>query len=93
MPEWIYSVIAVVAVTGIVMVFVNKRKSEEWEGELFKKKLNPGDMDTSETYSLVFKTSEGKKKRYQVTNKVFGDWNEGDKAKKVKGSFMPERVE
>ena len=92
MPEWIYSVIAVVAVTVIIIFFVNKRKNDEWNGELFKKKFTQGDMETSETYSLIFKTSEGKKKRYQVTNKVFNEWDEGDKAKKLKGSFMPEKV-
>jgi len=92
MPEWIYSVIAIIIVTGIIMFFVKKTKNDEWEGELFKKRFNSGDMETSESFTLVFKTIEGKKKRIQVNRKVYENWNEGDKAKKVKGEFHPQKV-
>lgn len=93
MPEWVYSVIAVVVVTAIVMFFVNKRKNDEWEGELIKKRSNPGDMETQPTYTLVFKIDEGKKKRQQVSLAVYDDWEIGDRAKKEKGEFNPKRVE
>ena len=92
MPEWIWSVIAVIVVTGIVMFFVKKTKDDEWEGELFKKRYSPGDMETSESFSLVFKTNEGKKKRSQVSKQVYESWEQGDKAKKVKGEFHPQKV-
>ena len=92
MPEWVYSVVAVIVVTGIIMFFVKKRKDDEWEGELFKKRYTPGDMDSSESFKLIFKTTEGKKKRVQVKKRVYEEWNEGDKAKKVKGAFTPEKV-
>lgn len=93
MPEWILSVLALVVVTGLIMFFVKKRKDDEWEGELFKKRFVRGDMDTSDSFSLIFKTTEGKKKRYQVNSRrKFEEWDEGDKAKKTKGAFFPERV-
>ena len=92
MPEWVYSVIAVVVVTLIVIFFVQKRRNEEWEGVLHKKRFVSGDEDSSNSYSLVFKTDDGKKKRYQVSMVVFNEWNEGDRARKVKGEFFPSRV-
>jgi len=93
MPEWILSVLAIAGVTGIIIFFIIKKKNDEWEGELFKKRYMPGGMDTSETFTLIFKTTEGKKKRYQVNSrKKYEEWNEGDKAKKIKGSFFPEKV-
>ena len=93
MPEWILSVLALVVVTGLIIFFVVKRKNDEWEGELFKKRFVRGDMDTSDSFSLIFKTTEGKKKRYQVNSRrKFEEWDEGDKAKKVKGAFTPEKV-
>jgi hypothetical protein len=49
-------------------------------------------METSESYRFVFKTTEGKKKRKQVNRKVYESWDEGDKAKKVKGEHFPQRV-
>ena len=92
MPEWIYSVFALVVITGVIVFFVIKNKNDEWEGELFKKRYTPGDMDSSESFKLIFKTTEGKKKRVQVKKRVYEEWNEGDKAKKVKGAFTPEKV-
>jgi hypothetical protein len=93
MPEWVYSVIAFVVVTVVIMFFVSKRKKSSWQGVLHKKRFNPGDMESSPSYSLVFKTEDGKKKRFQVTQHVFNEWTEGDMAEKVAGEFQPRRVE
>ena len=93
MPEWVYSVVAVVVVTLVIVFFTSQRKKSAWTGILHKKRYNPGDMETSESYSLVFKTDDGKKKRFQVNRVVFDTWNEGDKAEKVAGEYMPKRVE
>jgi len=93
MPEWIYSVIAFIVVTAIIIFFVKKRKDEEWEGELIKKRYTSGDMDTSESYRFVFKTTEGKKKRMSVKKAMYESWDQGDKAKKIKGEFFPQKVE
>jgi hypothetical protein len=93
MPEYVYSIIAVVVVTGIMIWWVSKKKGEEWEGELFKKRHVPGDMDTTDSYKLIFKTTEGKKKRFSASNsKMFDEWEVGDKAKKVKGEFFPTKM-
>lgn len=93
MPEWIYSVIAFVVVTAIIIFFVQKRKKSAWVGVLHKKRYSAGDIESPDTYTLVFKTDEGKKKRYNVSNKVFEQWDEGDSAEKISGEFMPRRVE
>jgi len=92
MPEWIYSLIAVIAVTVLVSLFVSKRKGEEWKGELVKKKHTSGDADTTETFTLVFKKEDGKKRRFTVRREVFDSWTEGDKAEKLKGDFTPKRI-
>lgn len=92
MPEWVYSVVAVAFLTGIIIFFVQKRKNDEWSGILLKKKHTPGDMETNETWKLVFKTDEGKKKRYQVNLKVWDDWKEGAKSKKEKGEYLPKKA-
>jgi hypothetical protein len=92
MPEWIYSVIAVIIITVLVSLFVHKRKGEEWKGELVKKKYNSGDEDTTETFTLVFKREDGKKRRFQVHRQIFDSWVEGDKAEKVKGEFSPKKI-
>lgn len=91
--DWLYSLIAFVVVTAIIIFFVNKMKNDEWEGELFKKRHNPGDMETNESFSLVFKTNEGKKKRFQTKRQIFDTWDVGDSAKKVKGTYFPMKKE
>jgi hypothetical protein len=93
MPDWIASVIFGVAVMGVFVFFVIKKKNDEWEGELFKKRYSPGDMETSESYTLVFKTKEGKKKRFNVNAIEYKKWDEGDKAKKEKGKYQPTKID
>ncbi len=92
MEDWMYSLIAFIVVTAIITLFVQKRKKSTWSGYLFKKKFTSGDMDTTDTYTLIFKTEDGKKKRYHVSNIVFDNWEEGDKAEKRSGDFMPVKV-
>ena len=92
MPEWVYSVIAFVVVTLVILFFVQKRKKSSWVGVLHKKKYSAGDMETSESYALVFKTDDGKKKRFQVNRVVYDTWEEGDRAEKVASEYMPKKV-
>jgi hypothetical protein len=93
MPEWVFSVIGFVVATAIVTFFVQRMRTSEWKGELIKKRHNPGDMDTTESFSFVFRTDDGKKKRFQTKRVVFDTWNVGDRAEKVKGEYFPRRVE
>jgi hypothetical protein len=84
-------VTAIIFVAGILIYFRVKKKNDQWSGVLLKKNHYPGDMETNESWKLVFKTDDGKKKRYQVKKQVFEQWNEGDKAVKKQGSYMPEK--
>lgn len=92
MPEYVYSIVLVLAIVGIMVWWVAKKKSEEWEGILIKKKHIRGDMETSDTYTLIFKTDDGKKKRFSNSNsKMFDEWVEGERAIKKKGEFFPSK--
>jgi hypothetical protein len=93
MPEYVYSIILVVIIVVVMMWWVSKKKSEVWKGELIKKSWNPGDMDNSPSYTLIFKTEEGKKKKFHTPDQRYYDtWEIGDRAEKVKGDFFPKKV-
>lgn len=68
-------------------------KGDEWEGEVIDKLHNSKEDDgkISEYYSIVFKTSKGKRKI--AVNKVdYPSWKVGDKARKIKGKFGVEKI-
>jgi len=93
MPEYVYSIILVVLIVAIMVWWVAKKKKEVWKGELIKKSWNPGDMDNTPSYTMIFKTEEGKKKRFNTPDQRYYDqWEVGDRAEKVKGDFFPKKV-
>lgn len=93
MPEYVYSIILVVIIVVVMTVWVSKKKNEEWEGVLVKKKYDAGDEDSSGTFRYEFKTNEGKKKSFTSPDqKYFDSWNEGDRAIKKKGEFFPQKA-
>ena len=60
---------------------------------MIKKNFNRGDEDTSASYFLVFRTDDGKKKRFSTPSvKYWDEWEVGDRAKKVKGEFFPSKI-
>ena len=91
--ELILTIVFFLAVTGFFTYISAKKKKESWEGVLIRKRKHYDDESLQTTYKLIFKTLEGKKKRYQVrTEKAFNQWQEGDKAKKVSGEFFPQKI-
>ncbi len=93
MPEYVYSIILVLAIVGIMVWWVAKKRGEEWKGEVIKKRYSPGDYENSPSYTVVFKTDEGKKKRFTTADsKYYDSWNEGDRAEKKKGEFFPSKM-
>ena len=75
------------------MLWSKKRKDDEWKGELIKKRYNMGDEDSTPSYVLVFKTDEGKKKRFNTpSEKFWNEWEVGDRAEKRKGEFFPTKM-
>lgn len=94
MPEYVYSIILVLVIVGIMVWWVGKKKKEEWEGEVIKKKYSPGDYESSASYTIIFKTDKGKKKRFTTADsKYYDQWNEGDRAEKKKGEFFPSKIQ
>lgn len=94
MSEYIYSIILVVIIIVVVLISTKKKKQETWKGTLEKKKENYADEDSTQTYSLIFKTEDGKKKRVNVTSRdIFESWSVGDKAEKKQGEYYPMKVQ
>jgi hypothetical protein len=70
-----------------------RKKDDEWKGELVKKRFNRGDEESRPSYILIFKTDEGKKKRFSTPSEEYWhEWEVGDRAEKVKGEFFPSKV-
>lgn len=93
MPEYIYSIILVVIIVIIAMFTAKRRKEDTWSGVLEKKKQNYSDENSIDTYTLIFKTEEGKKKKATINNRVeYDSWAVGDKAEKKKGEYFPNKV-
>ena len=94
MPEYVYSIVLIVAMIIFFTWWTIKKRNDVWKGELLKKNYTPGDYESSPNYYLVFKTDEGKKKRFNTPDeKYWSTWNEGDRAEKKKGQFFPSKVE
>jgi uncharacterized protein YxeA len=93
MPEYIYSIILVVIIIVIGIYTAKKRRDDQWSGVLEKKKQNYSDENSIDTYTLIFRTEEGKKKKVTINSlNDFNNWNIGDKAEKRKGEYFPNRV-
>jgi len=93
MPEYVYSIILVVVIVVAVMIFTKKKKEEIWKGTLEKKKKNYSTEDSIDTFTLVFRTDEGRKKNVTVTDRnYFDSWEAGDLAEKKQGEYFPTKV-
>lgn len=75
------------------MIFTQKKKEEVWKGTLEKKKKNYSSEDSIDTFTLVFRTDEGRKKNVTVTDRNFFDsWEVGNLAEKKQGEYYPTKV-
>lgn len=93
MPEYVYAILFVVVIVAITLWWVKKKKDEEWKGTFEKKKYIPGDEDSVGSYNIVFRTEQGKKKRFSTADEnYFNMWNVGDRCEKRKGDFFPVKV-
>jgi len=93
MSPYIYSIILIVIIVIFTTIYGKKRMNEEWKGELIKKRKDFTDENSIDTYTLVFKTEDGKKKRTKINSlSDFNNWNIGDKVEKKKGEYHPRKV-
>jgi len=52
-----------------------------------------GDEDRSGSYHIVFRTDEGKKKKFSTRDEgYYNSWNVGDRCEKRRGDFFPVKV-
>lgn len=93
MSPYIYSIILIVIIVIFTTIYGKKRMNDEWKGELIKKRKDFTDENSIDTYTLVFKTEDGKKKRTKINSlSDFNNWNIGDKVEKKKGEYHPRKV-
>ncbi|NLB12351.1 hypothetical protein GX830_03205 [Candidatus Dojkabacteria bacterium] len=93
MSPYIYSIILIVIIVIFTTIYGKKRMNEEWKGELIKKRKDFTDENSIDTYTLVFKTEDGRKKRTKINSlSDFNNWNIGDKVEKKKGEYHPRKV-
>jgi hypothetical protein len=75
---------------------VGKQKKSSWRGKLVDKKhLEYEDDDDpypKDLFTLCFETDEGKQIKINVVKKVYEDWRVGDKAEKIAGKLLPEKI-
>jgi len=91
--ELILTIVFFLIVTGFFTLISIKQKKDSWEGVLVKKKKTYNDESLQTTYRLIFKTIDGKKKKFQIkSEQAFNQWKEGDKAIKKSGEYFPEKV-
>jgi len=91
--ELILTIVVVGLVSAIFIYKSHRQKQSSWKGLLFKKRRYEDYESGQTTYTLVFKTDDGKKRRVKIKSRAeFDKWTEGDKAVKTAGEFFPKRV-
>jgi len=95
MNDIVLTVMFVGAVTGILTLFSMRRRDEVWEAEVIDKKrhryVDDNDFEKV-TATVCFKTVDGKKKKISGNSELFDKYEVGDKVKKIKGEYSPEKV-
>jgi len=90
--------VLIVGLIGFVIKLMKKGRDSTWTGVLMDKQHNIKDVDDDgfhkkeHYYSLIFKTDEEKRVCVGVAPQVFNQWQVGDRAKKEKGKFWPEKI-
>lgn len=91
MNDTVLTVLVVIAVTALLSFFSYKKKQESWEGELVKKNHREDQESGKSTYQLIFKTTEGGKKKLMVNQATFDSFDIGTKVKKSSGEYLPKK--
>jgi hypothetical protein len=71
-----------------------KRKEEEWHGFVEEKKSRSDYSLSKQKYSVVFRTSEGQKRKIKVDrHELFDKYAKGRRYHKKRGEYYPDPVE
>ena len=91
--ELFLTVVIVVSLIAIFSYKAHRQKQSSWKGVLFKKRYFEDYEDGESTYTLIFKTENGKKSRFKLKSRAeFDKWTEGDKAEKTAGEYFPKKI-
>lgn len=92
MNETLLTIVVVLGFTALMSFFVYRQKNSFWEGTLTdKKKSTSTDEDgfSTDTYKLIFTTTQNKKIKVRVNQKMFNEAEIGKKYTKNKGDLLP----
>jgi hypothetical protein len=93
--EIIITIIFVGAVTLLFSWWQRTKMKQEWRGQLVDKKVHTSEDDQGfdqTSYSLIFRTDDGKKKSIKVQKALYDMWKVDDRAEKLAGEWWPKRV-
>jgi len=85
----------IILIVLVVLYLKHKSKKEKdsgWTGELIKKKDYTDEDNENHSYRLIFKTSDGQKKKVTVSEEVFNKTKVGDKYEKNPGETTPKKI-
>jgi len=93
MNETILTIVFVAGVTVFFTWLSWRQKQSSWTGELIKKEIKENEDAGTTLHYLIFKTDKGKKKvNLSGARAEYDKWNLGDKGKKEKGKYHPQKV-
>lgn len=87
--------VLIVAFLLFVGRLILKAKNSSWSGTLIEKIHRTGKDDdgyTTNFYTLVFETSEGKKIKITTSKKLYDQYEKGDHAEKPAGKLWPYKI-
>jgi hypothetical protein len=67
-----------------------KRKKEEWFGVVEEKRIEGDYSLKKHRHAVVFRTSEGQKRKFHVSEELFNKYEEGKQYRKKSGEVYPE---
>ena len=90
--ELFLTIVVVVSLIAIFSYKAYRQRKSSWKGVLLKKCYFEDYEDGESTYTLIFRSTNGKKHKVKVKSKAeFDKWTEGDKAIKVTGEYFPKK--
>ena len=91
--ELILTIMVIALVTAFFSYLAYRQKKSSWQGLLVKKRYDEDEESGQTSYTLIFKSDNGKKHRVKLKSKAeFDKWQEGDQAVKESGQYFPHKL-
>jgi hypothetical protein len=93
----VFGPIAILSLGFLFLVYklIMKSKNFSWKGTVVDKIYREGEDDDGHTthfFTLVVETEGGAKKNVGVSQKLYDQFEKGDKIQKPKGKLFPEKI-